>query len=101
MQSLWVIGDMEWTSKDSIGRSGGMLIMWKPCIFHISFCFRGEGFVGISVLWKDIHIYLINIYSSCNIDTNRRLWNQLCEFKSKFPKGGWCVVGDFNIIKKE
>lgn len=73
--------------------------MWKLGIFHLSFSFRGKGFVRINVIWKYVRIFIFNVYSSCAISNTRRLWRQLCDFKIKFPRGEWCVVRDFNAIK--
>lgn len=57
--------------------------------------------MGINVFWKDIRVYLVNVYSLCFISNERKLWSQLHEFKFKFSKSEWCVVGDLNTINKE
>lgn len=31
----------------------------------------------------------------------RELWNELVDFRNKFPRGECCIIGDFNIVKKE
>lgn len=45
-------------------------------------------------------IYFVNIYSSCAIQSKRRLWAELIKLKSFFPSSDWCVRGDFNAIKR-
>lgn len=92
---------MEWNGNGSQGRSRGLIIIWKTGTFILNFSFKGEGFIGINVLWKGKSIYVVNIYSSCTIHNKKKLCSQLCVCKRKFPKGEWCVSGDFNAIKKK
>lgn len=47
---------MDWIEKCVVGRSGGMLMLWKSCIITISFSFNGEGYLGICVEWQAIAI---------------------------------------------
>lgn len=75
------------------GVSRGMLIMWKSCMFTLKFSFRGEGYVVICVDWEDICYYIVNIYSSCNLDNKRRLWRDLSAFIQKFMLGDRCIGG--------
>ena len=41
---------------------------------------------------------MINFYLKCNLDTKRRLWENLLEVNRRFGDGAWCVVGDFNVV---
>lgn len=92
---------MDWIAKDYFGRSGGSLILWKKYFIQPIFSFKGEGFVDINFNYKGMHIYLVNVNSSCLILKKRRFWRKLVELKSSWPVGEWCVVGDFNTIKKD
>ncbi|CAK8541128.1 unnamed protein product [Lathyrus sativus] len=62
---------VEWTSKPSQGNSRVLLIMWKAGFFNLMFSFKGEGYVGINVIWKGISIYLVNVYSFGSINKNK------------------------------
>lgn len=61
---LWGSKEVEWTCKGGEGRSGGIILMWKACVFQPLFGFSGEGFVGINVCWQGNFVYLVNIYPS-------------------------------------
>lgn len=49
--SLWGNKKVECTTKWIIGRSGGLITMYKAGIFEVSFSFAGEELVGINVAW--------------------------------------------------
>lgn len=53
VHSLWGNKEVMWTSKNSIGRPGGMIMMWKPNLFKVFSIFEGERFIGIQLNWKD------------------------------------------------
>ncbi|XP_058768344.1 uncharacterized protein LOC131642077 [Vicia villosa] len=99
-QSYWGNGEVMWSAKNSIGMSGGMLLLWNPAIIEAQVSFEGDGFVGIQALWRGTCIYFVNIYSACTIHSKRKLWSDLVNLKSSFPSGYWCVGGDFNAIKR-
>ncbi|KAI5436046.1 hypothetical protein KIW84_022476 [Lathyrus oleraceus] len=99
MDSFWIDSTAEWSSKWAVGRSGGILTVWKKNSFSLVASFVGEGFLGIHVLWSGINLFLVNVYSSCFIGKKRVFWARLVEFKSKFPEGLWCVGGDFNSVR--
>ncbi|XP_058741986.1 uncharacterized protein LOC131614421 [Vicia villosa] len=62
--------------------------------------FRGEGFLGIKVRWKDNYYYVVNIYSSCDIAKKKKIiWAELLDLKKKYNDGEWIMGGDFNAIK--
>ncbi|KAI5437241.1 hypothetical protein KIW84_023385 [Lathyrus oleraceus] len=99
LDSFWNDSIAEWSSKWAVGRSGGILTLWKKNSFSLVASFVGEGFLGIHVLWSGINLFLVNVYSSCFIEKKRVFWARLVEFKSKFPEGLWCVGGDFNTVR--
>lgn len=46
VHSLWGNEEVMWTSKNSIGRPGGMILMWKPNLFKYFLVFKGKGLLG-------------------------------------------------------
>ncbi|KAI5409427.1 hypothetical protein KIW84_055023 [Lathyrus oleraceus] len=93
-------GDVAWSANAAVGRAGGSLIMWKAGVFLSNFSFLGECFIGISFVWKDIIVYLVNVYSSCHLNSKCLFWKELLECKAKFVMGELCNGGDFNSVKR-
>ncbi|PNX66795.1 cytochrome p450, partial [Trifolium pratense] len=98
VNSLWGNSDVEWLAKASCGLSGGLLTVWKRDLFNFCFSFTGTGFLGLCVEWKNTVIYIVNIYSPCNMSGKRKLWSELIAFKLNNVKGEWVLGGDFNAI---
>jgi exonuclease III len=60
----------------------------------------GEGFVGVCLEWGLLKTicFVVNVYSKCDINSKRLLWNNLITCKRGLGGGRWCVVGDFNAV---
>ncbi|XP_045791747.1 uncharacterized protein LOC123886474 [Trifolium pratense] len=101
IEHLWGHKNVEWVAKESVGLSGGLLIMWNAGLFKVKFSFTSDSFLGLCVEWKEGTLYIINVYSPCNLSGKRKLWNDLLEFKLNNEQGDWCVGGDFNAVMKE
>ncbi|XP_058732688.1 uncharacterized protein LOC131604250 [Vicia villosa] len=91
VRSLWGADDCEWSCKESVGASGGMIIIWKKGIINPIFSFNTEGSVGIGAEFQGQLCFFVNIYSSCHIADKRLLWSELVELKQKLPSGWWCM----------
>ncbi|XP_058727061.1 uncharacterized protein LOC131598480 [Vicia villosa] len=98
---LWGGTDVEWYFKASVGNSGGLIILWKKGVFYPHFSFEGEGFVGVSGIWNDRLVYIVNVYSSCFFVKKKAMWKALEGCKVRFPSGDWLLGGDFNAIRVE
>jgi hypothetical protein len=43
-------------------------------------------------------LFLFNIYSPCNLEGKKKLWEELLVLKNLNGDGEWCVGGDFNAV---
>lgn len=85
---------VDWSTSKAVGQSGGLLILWRVgCTNHI-FSFKGKGYLGTKVSWRDHYYYIMNVYSSHNIGNKRRIWSEIKDLKSKFIDGEWYVSRD-------
>jgi hypothetical protein len=100
--SLWGGSDCEWAFLPAEGNSGGILSIWRNVNSSLIFTFIGEGFVGVCLEWgvrKNI-FFMVNVYAKCDIIAKRGLWDNICMSKRGFGEGIWCVVGDFNAVRR-
>lgn len=83
-----------------MGRSGGLISIWKIGLFSVNFHFSGEGFIGVCGVMEISRtvVYLVNVYSPCFLEGKRKVWEDLCMSKRGFPAGEWCIAGDFNAV---
>ncbi|GKV27405.1 hypothetical protein SLEP1_g36578 [Rubroshorea leprosula] len=99
---VWGTDDFDWVVKASNGLSGGLLSIWNSKVFRKIDVIEGENFLGVSGLWgeEDSLVYIINIYSPCQLPGKRALWEELQGLITS--RGGkWCLAGDFNAVRKE
>lgn len=99
--SLWGSEDCEWAFLPSEGNSGGILSLWNKCDSSIIFTFVGEGFVCVCLEWG-VHrrrCIVVNVYSKCNLEDKKRLWDSLVEIRRSLGDGAWCILGDFNAVR--
>lgn len=75
--------------------------MWSEVRCKFKYSFSGNGFLGFCLKWtkNTVPCIIVNIHSSCNI-TQKRIWEDLLMSKKGFGGPLWCVVGDFNVVKK-
>jgi hypothetical protein len=96
--SLWGGDDCNWAFLPSVGNSGGILSIWSSSAALLLFSFVGEGFVGVCLEWGPLKkvCFVINVYSSCDLNGKRRLWESLVVLKRQYGRGAWGLIGDFN-----
>ncbi|GKV22646.1 hypothetical protein SLEP1_g32498 [Rubroshorea leprosula] len=99
-RAMWGKRELEWITKPSNGRSGGLLCLWEPSTFQKVSVFEGGSFLGIFGFWgkEKVPVYIVNVYFPCEMDGKRALWAELLDLITKH-RGNWCVAGDFNAVQ--
>jgi hypothetical protein len=41
---------------------------------------------------------IINVYSKCDLEAKKRLWDKLVEIRGDLGEAAWCILGDFNAV---
>ncbi|GKV27606.1 hypothetical protein SLEP1_g36762 [Rubroshorea leprosula] len=97
---VWGKEDFDWIAKPSRGLSGGLLCIWNKKIFKMEEVLEGNHFIGAFGLWGEegVPVYIINIYSPCELSGKRALWEELQILISN-RKGNWVLGGDFNAVR--
>ncbi|KAF1891499.1 hypothetical protein Lal_00012388 [Lupinus albus] len=99
--SLWDGFDFDWIFQPSIGKSGGLLCIWKKDKFQMISYRSGKGFLGVVGYYLNSSdlCHIINVYSPCNYKEKREVWVELGRWKFESSVNLWCFVGDFNSVK--
>ncbi|GLU02749.1 hypothetical protein SLE2022_199870 [Rubroshorea leprosula] len=100
-RNLWGSEDMDWVAKSSTGMSGGLICVWDSKILKKKETIEGDNFIGVFGLWgvEEIPVYILNIYSPCQLSSKRVLWEEL-QVLINSRKGKWCLAGDFNAVRR-
>ncbi|XP_058775955.1 uncharacterized protein LOC131650251 [Vicia villosa] len=99
VKGMWSGTEVGYSFSNSVGLSGGILSLWRTDRVEVLCSFKGEGYVGIKVCWKDNFYYVVNVYSSCLLFKKKELWNNLLNEKAILSDGEWIIGGDFNATK--
>ncbi|GKV50258.1 hypothetical protein SLEP1_g56970 [Rubroshorea leprosula] len=93
--------DMDWVAKPSNGMSGGLICIWDTKMLKKKETIEGENFLGVFGLWglEETPVFIINIYSPCQITKKRALWEELQGLIIN-RRGMWCLTGDFNAVRR-
>lgn len=81
---LWRNTNVGYYFSNSSGLKGGLITLWKEGLMEVLLRFKGEGFWGIKITWKDHLYYIVNVYSSCILRKKKELWARFLELKEKY-----------------
>lgn len=100
--SIWGDEDCDWVYRASEGSSGGILSMWRKSCATLVDSFQGDGYVGVILDWgvDNTRCTVINVYSKCDLPAKRNLWENLIGERQSRDGGVWCVLGDFNVVRR-
>ena len=95
-QALWGDSEVCWVVQPAINTAGGILCLWSEKTFKMERKIIGTGFVMLSGKWiqEDQLVNIISIYSPCDIQSKRLLWETIKQLKNQSP-GGLTLVGIF------
>lgn len=100
-QSLWGDGEVCWEMQPATNTAGGILCLWSERTFKLQNKIIGHGFILLSGEWikEALPINIVTIYSPCDIQNKRALWEQIKQLKITQNGDIWCILGDFNNIR--
>ncbi|XP_058783292.1 uncharacterized protein LOC131657968 [Vicia villosa] len=91
--------NISYSFSNANGQLGGLIIPWKEGGVEVVHSFKEEGFLGVKLIWRSYVYYIVNVYSSCDLNKKKELWNALLLRKNNYVDGEWVIGGDFNSIK--
>ena len=100
-RALWGDSDVSWEIQLASNTGGGLLCLWSEKTFTMERKVSGSGFILLEGVWvqEAQKVYIVNIYSPCDIYQKRALWDIVCQMKNSNPRGLWCILEDFNNIR--
>ncbi|KAH1241717.1 hypothetical protein GmHk_07G019230 [Glycine max] len=101
-QSLWGDTDVGWEAQPAVNTAGGILCLWSEQNFRLQMRIVGSGFIFLRGEWlrEAQQVSILTIYSPCEIQHKRILWEQVRQLKQSLSGDLWCILGDFNSIRE-
>jgi len=89
-----------------MGNSRGILTVWNKEKFRCVKQIVGNMYIGVIGEFYSknnvdpIHVAIFNVYSSCDFNEKVSLWKELVNIKLGEECKKWCLLGDFNAMRK-
>ena len=99
--AIWGDDEYEWIDSPAENSGGGILTIWGKNQFKCEKSISKRGFIITIGKWgKDnIQVNIINVYSPCEINEKRRMWEDIIKYKEEVGGKVWCILGDFNAMR--
>ena len=99
--ALWGDPDVQWADQPATHTAGGILCLWSEKVFRMERKIIGPGYVMMSGKWiqEDQSVNIVSVYSPCDIQGKRVLWEAIKQLKCQHHDGLWCILGDFNCTR--
>jgi len=105
------LGFLPWGSNDigliEVGASnnaGGIITMWRNSQFQLDNSVRGNNFFAVEGVWKGgggVLVLIFNVYNPSLLREKKVLWEEINEFIRLQNNKVWCVIGDFNFVRRQ
>ena len=101
-QALWGHAEVNWEFLPAISSAGGILCLWGENSFRLQRKISGPGFILLTGEWVQEAqlVTIVTIYSPCDINRKRILWDSVKQLRQALVGGLWCILGDFNSIRR-
>lgn len=99
--NIWRHSEVDFVQQMSVGRSGGLLLLWNKDVWKTDHVISGDGFLGMIGEWtgKRKKYLLLNMYGPQLSSQKRALWANLSPVIRNF-EGPIGVLGDFSVVRR-
>ena len=98
-QALWGDSVVRWEAQPANNTAGGILCMWSKETFKLQDKVIGGGFIYLRGFKEDQQVHIVCIYSPCDIQNKRLLWETIKQLRNPHNGGLWSILGDFNNVR--
>ena len=101
---LWGTNEVEWVENKVVNSAGRVITMWSNRAFQLSSFVNGRNFSVLEGVWKrsiGTHVTIVNIYCSGSLREKKETWNEISGFREGQLSKAWCIIGDFNSIRRQ
>jgi len=101
---LWGTNEVDWVENKAVNSAGGLITMWSNKSFQLSSFVNGRNFTVLEGIWKTgvrTHVTIVKIYCSGSLKERKEVWNEVSGFRQGQLSKAWCIIGDFNSIRRQ
>jgi len=101
---LWGSNEIEWMENEAVNNEEGIITMWTRSSFNMTNYFNEKSYSIVEGVWKvgvGIQITIVNVYNSDSFKERKEVWDEVSELRKIQQNRVWCVVWDFNSIRRK
>ncbi len=101
---IWGTNEVDWVENKAVNSAGGVITMWSNKVFQLSSFKNGRNFSVLEGVWKrgfGTHVTIVNIYCSGSFREKKEMWNEISGIRQGQLLKAWCIIGDFNCIRRQ
>ncbi len=101
---IWGNNDVDWIENKAVNSAGGVLTIWNSTTFQMISFVNGRNYSIIEGLWKvgnGLHVSIVNVYCYGSLREKKVMWGEINGFRSNQLSKAWCVIGDFNSVRRQ
>lgn len=101
-QAIWGDKDISLAMQPANNSAGGILCIWNVHIFKLERKHTETGFIYLegTLVSEGVKVNIVNVYSPCDVILKDNLWEQIRQIRNANMGGLWCILGDFNNIRR-
>jgi len=95
--------DIKWVENSAINNVRGIITIWRKKCFQMSRFCNGRNYFIIKGIWKlgtKVPVTIVTVYCSGSLREKKEVWEEISNFRVLQVTKAWCVVGDFNSIRR-
>ncbi|KAJ9558649.1 LOW QUALITY PROTEIN: hypothetical protein OSB04_013263 [Centaurea solstitialis] len=102
VRDIWGSDCFDSCSSASIGRSGGLCLIWDCSFFTLETSYQNSNFVAVLGRWAPLGAKcgFINIYAPSMALGRAKLWDDLLRLINNWKDICWVLGGDFNEVRR-
>jgi len=100
---LYGSNEVDWVENGASNSVGGIITVWRKNCFQMSRFFNGMIFSIIEGLWKvgmGVPVTIGNVYCFGSLREKMLIWEEISVYRLTQLSKAWCVIGDFNSIRR-
>jgi len=101
---MWGSNEVDWVENGASNSAGGILTVWRKSCFQMSRFINGRNFSIIEGLWKvglGVLVTIVNVYCPGSLREKMLVWEEISVHRLTQLSKAWCVMGDFNSIRRK
>jgi hypothetical protein len=103
IRNLWNVATVKWAFLESVGKSGGIIVMWDSSVFEVNSIEFGGQWISLSGkhVNSSFNCMVVGVYAASSVQDRAKLWEDITTLKFAFElpmEGSAALVNSYPIV---